>query len=146
MSSTLSTMNSQKNCCMIKQLVLLWMLLLAGQANADWTKVTANQDISVYIDAQAIQRNKSLVKVKVLVNESKELVVDKDRYPYQSFRTYIEYNCKKELQRALSTKWFSESMGEGNVVYQDKHPYSFAPVAEGTLGLVVMKRVCKGAS
>jgi hypothetical protein len=37
-------------------------------------------------------------------------------------------------------------MGEGNVVYQDKHPYSFAPVAEGTLGLVVMKRVCKGAS
>ncbi|MBU3603339.1 surface-adhesin E family protein [Polynucleobacter sp. AP-Kaivos-20-H2] len=130
---------------MIKPIVLLWTILFASQAYADWTKVTANQDISVYIDAQAIQRNKSLVKVKVLVNEAKDLVVDKDQYPYQSFRTYIEYNCKKELQRALSTKWFSEPMGEGNIVYQDKHPYPFAPVVEGTLGLVVMKRVCKGA-
>ncbi|MBU3619540.1 surface-adhesin E family protein [Polynucleobacter sp. JS-Fieb-80-E5] len=129
---------------MIKPIVLLWTILFASQAYADWTKVTANQDISVYIDAQAIQRNKSLVKVKVLVNEAKDLVVDKDQYPYQSFRTYIEYNCKKELQRALSTKWFSDPMGEGNIVYQDKHPYPFAPVVEGTLGLVVMKRVCKG--
>lgn len=129
---------------MIKPIVLLWAILFTSQAYADWTKVTANQDISVYIDAQAIQRNKGLVKVKVLVNEAKELVVDKDRHPYQSFRTYIEYNCKKELQRALSTKWFSEPMGEGNIVYQDKHPYPFAPVVEGTLGLVVMKRVCKG--
>jgi hypothetical protein len=129
---------------MIKPTVLLWAILFASQADANWTKVTANQDISVYIDAQAIQRNKGVVKVKVLVNEAKELVVDKNRYPYQSFRTYIEYNCKKELQRALSTKWFSESMGEGNISYQDKHPYPFAPVEEGTLGLVVMKRVCKG--
>ena len=128
---------------MMKQLLLLTFLLFAGQAYADWTKVTANQDISVYIDAQAIQRNKSLVKVKVLVNEVKDLVVDNDKYPYRSFRTYIEFNCKKELQRALSTKWFSGAMGEGDVVYQDKNPYTFAPVAEGTLGLVVMKRVCK---
>jgi hypothetical protein len=127
----------------MKQLLLLTFLLFAGQAYADWTKVTANQDISVYIDAQAIQRNKSLVKVKVLVNEVKDLVVDNDKYPYRSFRTYIEFNCKKELQRALSTKWFSGAMGEGDVVYQDKNPYTFAPVAEGTLGLVVMKRVCK---
>lgn len=127
----------------MKQLLLLTFLLFAGQAFADWTKVTANQDISVYIDAQAIQRNKSLVKVKVLVNEVKDLVVDNDKYPYRSFRTYIEFNCKKELQRALSTKWFSGAMGEGDVVYQDKNPYTFAPVAEGTLGLVVMKRVCK---
>jgi hypothetical protein len=131
---------------MIKPLLLLCSLLFTGQAYADWTKVTANQDISVYIDAQAIQRNKGLVKVKVLVNEAKELVVDKDRFVYKSFRTYIEYNCKKELQRALSTKWFSEVMGEGSMIYQDKHPYPFAPVAEGTLGLVVMRRVCKGAS
>jgi hypothetical protein len=130
---------------MIKQILFLTSLLFASQACADWTKVTANQDISVYIDAQAIQKSKGQVKVKVLVNETKELVVDKDRYSYQSFRTYIEYNCKKELQRALSTKWFSEPMGEGNMVYQDKHPYPFAPVAEGTLGLVVMKRVCKGS-
>jgi hypothetical protein len=128
---------------MMKQLIILWMLFFASHACADWTKVTANQDISVYIDAQAIQRNKGLVKVKVLVNESKELVLENNRYPYQSFRTYIEYNCKKELQRALSTKWFSESMGEGNVIYQDKHSYAFAQVADGTLGLVVMKRVCK---
>jgi hypothetical protein len=78
------------------------------------------------------------------VNETKELIVDKDRYSYKSFRTYIEYNCKKELQRALSTKWFSEAMGEGNVIYQDKYSYPFAPVVEGTLGLVVMKRICKG--
>jgi hypothetical protein len=131
---------------MIKLLAILCSLLFAGQAYADWTKVTANQDISVFIDTQAIQRNKGLVKVKVLVNEAKELVVDKDRFLYKSFRTYIEYNCKKELQRALSTKWFTETMGEGSVIYQDKHPYPFAPVAEGTLGLVVMKRVCKGAS
>jgi hypothetical protein len=131
---------------MIKLLAILCSLLFSGQAYADWTKVTANQDISVFIDTQAIQRNKGLVKVKVLVNEAKELVVDKDRFLYKSFRTYIEYNCKKELQRALSTKWFTETMGEGSVIYQDKHPYPFAPVAEGTLGLVVMKRVCKGAS
>lgn len=131
---------------MFKLLAILCSLLFAGQAYADWTKVTANQDISVFIDTQAIQRNKGLVKVKVLVNEAKELVVDKDRFLYKSFRTYIEYNCKKELQRALSTKWFTETMGEGSVIYQDKYPYPFAPVAEGTLGLVVMKRVCKGAS
>ena len=130
---------------MIKQILFLTSLLFASQACADWIKVTANQDISVYIDAQAIQKSKGLVKVKVLVNETKELIVDKDRYSYQSFRTYIEYNCKKELQRALSTKWFSAPMGEGNMIYQDKQPYPFAPVAEGTLGLVVMKRVCKGA-
>jgi hypothetical protein len=129
----------------IKRFLLLVLMMSAGLAYADWTKVTANQDISVYIDTQAIQRNKGLVKVKVLVNEAKELVVDKDKYSYQSFRTYIEYNCKKDLQRALSTKWFSEPMGEGNMIYQDKHPYPFAPVAEGTLGLVVMKRVCKGS-
>jgi hypothetical protein len=129
---------------MIKQLTILSALLFSGQAYADWTKVTANQDISVYIDTQAIQRNKGLVKVKVLVNETKELIVDKDRYSYKSFRTYIEYNCKKELQRVLSTKWFSEAMGEGNVIYQDKYSYPFAPVVEGTLGLVVMKRICKG--
>jgi len=128
---------------MTKQLLLITFLLFSGQVSADWTKVTANQDISVYIDSQAIQRNKGLVKVKVLVNEVNDLVVDKDRYPYRSFRTYIEFNCKKELQRALSTKWFSEAMGEGNVMYQDKSPYAFAPVAEGTLGLVVMRRVCK---
>jgi hypothetical protein len=128
---------------MIKQLLLLTLLSFAGQAFADWTKVTANQEISVYIDTQAIQRNKSLVKVKVLVNEAKDLVVDRDKYSYRSFRTYIEFNCKKDLQRALSTKWFSGAMGEGDVVFQDKSPYTFAPVAEGTLGLVVMKRVCK---
>ena len=72
---------------MIKRFLLLVLMMFAGLAYADWTKVTANQDISVYIDAQAIQRNKGLVKVKVLVNETKELVVDKDKFSYQSFRT-----------------------------------------------------------
>ena len=127
----------------MKKLLFLSLLFSSAVSYADLAKISVRDNVSVYIDVKSIQVKKNIVKLIVIVNETKDLLMDKERLIYKSTRSLLQYDCKRQLVRGLSIKLFTESMGEGTLIHQDKNPYPYEPIKKGSLDVDVMNEACK---
>lgn len=117
-------------------------MLATGSANAEWTKVTFNDETTIFLDAKTIKKNGDLVRVNTLMNFPLGTSSDDKKFAFKSSRTLVEFDCKKNLSRTLSFTWYPETMGNGKKVYADNHIYEFEKLIPSSLFDAVKRRVC----
>lgn len=122
---------------------LLLLVLIPRLVYGEWDRVTFNDTTTMFIDTQSIKRNGDRVQVVQLMNlPLGEFSPDKT-VSYKSSVTTMEYDCKKNISRTLSFRWYSDAMGKGKKVYEDKHQYEDGKLEDGSLMNAVKKKVCQ---
>jgi hypothetical protein len=113
--------------------------LVAAPALAEWVAVSESNDLVAYIEPDSIRKNGNFRKVWQ-VQDLKQ----RDEHGAMSRRLLIEYDCKVERFRVLSTSTHSEPMAAGKTLISARVPgkwTAFAPdtPAEDTLEIVCTK-------
>jgi hypothetical protein len=128
----------------MKQLLMAVLLMGAGTACAEWTKLAvsskAEDAFTLYIDIATIQRNGKLVRIWDL--QDFKLAQTVDGQQYLSEKTQIEFDCEARKARVLSIIDTAGPMGTGKVAYSDGDVSDWTAVAANTLGEAEMKVAC----
>ena len=126
----------------MKRLMLgLMLLVTAGAASAEWTRVDDNNQYIQYVDRATIRRNGNLVKMWDLKDyKTKQTVAG---YSYLSTKGQQEYDCKEEKKRLLAFTWFDGQMGSGKVVYSNGNVKDeLEPIEPESVGETLWKIAC----
>jgi len=117
----------------------IWILLLAGvnsSATAAWVKVGQDENVTTYVDPVTIRKTDNMVKMLALFNYTNK------RF-YASMKVQTEHNCKKYESRGLSLSYYSEKMGEGQMVNNESTHLEWAPVSPGSVDEALWEIACK---
>ena len=128
----------------MKRLLMgLMLLVTAGGASAEWTRVSDIDQFVQYVDIATIRRNGNLVKMWDLMdNKTVQTSPSTGKY-YLSSKMQQEYDCKGEKVRILAFTNFSGKMGKGNVVYADGNVRAeWEPIEPGSIGETLWKIAC----
>ncbi len=126
----------------MKRLLLgLMLLVTAGAASAEWTRVGDNYLFFQYVDGATIRRNGNLVKMWDL-SDFKTVQTGPSGESYLSQKTQLEYDCKEEKGRRLAYILFGGQMGNGKVVYSDSDTDKWSPNAPESFGEIMWKIAC----
>ena len=128
----------------MKRLLMgLMLLVTAGAASAEWTRVSDMDEFIQYVDKATIRRNGNLVKMWDLTDY--KIVRNSDfaiGNSYLSGKMQREYDCKEEKERLLALTWFSGQMGGGKVVYSETNVTRWIPIQPESIGETVWKIAC----
>ena len=126
----------------VKILLLgLVLLIQSFSSNAQWTISGTNNEFTHYINRATIRRTGDLSTMWSLWDYNK--VITTDQYKYLSDSEQREYDCKAKKHRVLGFFWFSQEMGNGDVVYStNKTTMKWLPVESGTTGETLWQYAC----
>jgi hypothetical protein len=125
---------------MKRLLLALLLLMTATGASAEWTVVGENDRLIQYIDLRTIRKNGNLVKMWDLTNYKTVQTVS--GLSFFSAIGQSEYDCKEELKRGLALGWFSEAMGNGQVVSSTSAVSTWGPFRPGSTVEALWKIAC----
>ena len=96
---------------MTKLLITLILAFTSNLAAAEWTMIQTNDHGNMYIDFDSIQKSGDLVTVLTL----------NDYYAVQLKRELSSqwkelHDCKNKKFKALTIKYYSENMANGNII------------------------------
>ena len=118
--------------------------LISSSANADWKLLeeSSNGIFNIHIENDSVKKTGSTTtKAWFLLDFKKP---EKNRKgPYLSSKELIEFDCKEDKSRLLSSIKYSQKMGSGNIVDSLNEPnadWTFA--APDTISAYLLKRVC----
>ena len=103
----------------MKRLLLgLMLLMTAGAANAEWTRVSSHEKYVQYVDKTTIQRDGNLVRMWGLSDYKTvgRSIGGKEKW---SVKDYSEYDCKRKQHRFAKLVDFSGRMGSGAVLFEN---------------------------
>ncbi len=125
---------------MKKAPICLVMMLLNLNASAEWLLRGSDDSHSEYIDYSTVRKYSNKAKHWIMVDYAapQRLVNDS----YLSVKYQYEYDCKNESIRVLSFVFYSDNMGQGQVVVTDSTPSSWTPVIPGSGGEARWKMLC----
>ena len=128
--------------------LITFLVLSSGPAYAEWVSVSSSKDLdgyTAYLDPDTIRRKGHLVNVWGLYDfKTIQTVAGRS---HLSVKTQHEYDCSEERSRSLASKFFSGSMGMGNVVRTVSYESTWEPVTPESIYQDLLKIVCgKGQS
>ena len=126
---------------MSRLLLGLMLLVTAGAASAEWTRIGETDKLIQYVDRATIRRNGNFVKMWDL---SDYKTVEKSAgESYLSSKAQSEYNCKEEKVRLLALTLFDGKIGRGKVVYSNGNVKDeWEPIEPGSIAEILWKIAC----
>ena len=125
----------------MKRLLMgLLLVVTAGAASAEWTRVGATDGYFVYVDRATIRRNGNLVKMWDLRDYKTLRTVAGDSY--LSSKTQWEFDCKEERLRVLAFSWYSGQMGHGIGIFSNSDTQKWEPTTPESMGEILWKIAC----
>jgi hypothetical protein len=97
-------------------IILLTSFITSFSVQAAWLKYDGGNGATYYADPER-QKNKG---GNAFVYDMSDYQANKTLPSGEKFRSKIaeiEFDCAESRYRFLATKWFSENMGRGNIVY-----------------------------
>lgn len=129
------------------KIIFMLSLFLATPAFADWTRVSYNDDSSIYIDKSLTKRSGEQVSVWQLFNFPMGASSPDKKLNYKSSKTLESIDCKANRSKTVEFSWYSEGMAQGRRVYFDTgHDYPWVAIESGSLQSAVKKLVCQNPS
>ena len=134
---------------MNKLLIGLMLVLVSGNAIAEWTQIDFNNDFHggriVYANLSSIRKNGDMVKLWTMDDFKTAQVNGINQKTYLSNKTLQEYDCKEARVRPLSTVYMSRNSGQGDVVSiytWPNDPDNWLPVTPDSLGEALLEVAC----
>jgi len=113
-----------KRHCFLKtppRLLFALMFFLAGTAQAEWIQFGRTDDFRIYVDPRLIKKDGDSAQVWQLMDFTVAQWADA-RTPVGSIKNLIEYDCTQPRLRPLAGEAFTEQMGEGRMVANERVP------------------------
>jgi hypothetical protein len=115
---------------------------LYAAGNAEWITLGRNENIRAYLDQRSVQRNGDFARVYQLTDFVTAQWVD-GRTVIGSVKALVEYDCAQPRARTLTLEAYSEQMGEGRLVANERNPDAeWENTASGGIGESVWRLVC----
>jgi hypothetical protein len=112
----------------------LWLALLLAAApltlfgqnfgaveNAEWVALGRNENFRAYLDQRSVQRNGDLARAYQLTDFVAAQWIDGNTV-IGSILSLVEYDCTRPRARTLATEAYSEQMGKGNLIANERNP------------------------
>ena len=120
--------------------VLIFMMLSASSAWADWQLVKETREYILYIDPDTVQKNGNLVKAVSFQDFHK--IQTLAEHSYLASKTLNEYDCAKKLLRQVELSIFPENMGSGGALFTENKAQDWVPVQTGSAAETLWKTAC----
>lgn len=126
-------------------LAALLLPLLALPAQAGWTELGGNEQVTFYADFDAVKQGKDAVGVWTLIDAKKARSYEGKQF--HSVRTLFEFQCAGPRIRERETRFHAAAMGAGEMVasYQVEEPV-WEDVSPGTVKDALAQSICKDAA
>jgi len=122
-----------------KIILITMMVLLSNLAEAAWTKVTANEEATIYTDLSTVQKSGDTLKIWELMDLNK----NKAGEGFLSSKSLDEIDCKMNRSRVVSYAMYSENMAGGKVVRSSDALHAWLPINDGGVAAFLSMSACK---
>lgn len=102
-------------------LLLLLLPCLSADAGAEWLSIGRSDTFRAYLDRESPRKSGDFVQVVQLMDFVTAQWVDA-RTVVWSIRSLVEYDCRQVRSRTLAVEAYSEQMGEGTRVADERMP------------------------
>ncbi len=128
---------------MRKVILMMILAIVSSNAAAEWVFVGSSKDgMTVYADPNRILKAGNKVKIWRLFdfNSSQKAI---GVSAYMSNKGQEEFDCKEILIRTLGFYFYSENMGNGEVVSSNTDADKWNPVLPDSISETLWKFACK---
>lgn len=125
----------------MKKLLTIFLLLFSINGYCEWTVVDLDKDVNDYMDFTTIKRSPTSIRVWELLDFKNTQSLD-GMY-FNSIVSLREYDCSQDRVRVLSSTYFSNKMGSGNLIKQFNQPTDWKYLLPRTLGSKKLNILCK---
>jgi hypothetical protein len=110
----------------MRKAILMVLLVVSGNAMAEWVMVSHNKFAIGYADPATIVMDGNHAKMWTLVDC---MVMSNfiGGSPFMSIKSREEFDCKENRLRTLVYSLHSGNMGEGDEVFVDSNPSKWSP-------------------
>jgi hypothetical protein len=122
----------------MSKIILMMLLLMSNSAMAGWSKVTVNEEVTIYAELSSLNKNSDKVKMWDLTDLKSKSTANK----FQSIKTFHEYDCKLQKSRILAYTMYSGNMGNGNVLSSSNYAHDWLPVKSGGGVMTLWNTAC----
>jgi hypothetical protein len=121
----------------MKKLFIVFVMLLAGSAWAEWVMYGEHDTATFYYDPATIRKDGNMRRVWDLTNLS-----NRNKNGVMSYRSQNEYDCKQERLRNLALSTHSKLMAGGEVLVTGGGENNWTAIPPGTILEKLLKIVC----
>ena len=121
----------------MKKLFIVFVMLLAGSAWAEWVMVGESEEAHSFYYPTTIRKEGNMRRVWQLSN-LKRRGVDGE----MSRRLRVEYDCKQERYQLLDVSEHSEPMASGKLLSAEIGSGRWTGAAPGTSSMSILEIVC----
>ena len=122
----------------MKKLLLIGLMMLAGSAWAEWVLYTETQTATFYYDAATISNDGSMRRRVWQLTDLRKRHKDGE----MSRRSRIEYDCKQESYRFLTFSAHSEPMAGGTVLKTESEEEDLKAIPPNTVLEMILNIAC----
>jgi hypothetical protein len=123
---------------MHKIILMLLLIVISNSAMAAWSKVTVNEEATIYADTSTMSKNGNTVKMWDIADFKKK-AADSN---YLSLKSQQEYDCKAKQKRTLAYSTFSGNMASGKLVNSNNFVRPWSPVHAGSIVAALWATAC----
>jgi hypothetical protein len=115
---------------MKKTALAVTAILLASAAQAQWTQLGRNENLRLFVDQTAIQRNGDIAQMWQLYDYITAQWAGAQ--VIYSVKNLVEYDCAGKRTRILGGSAYGEHMGQGKVIASENAPNAeWSPIPAG---------------
>jgi len=118
-------------------MLLFLLALVAAPAWAGWDKLVEADGWTLYVDTASLRMNGNFRRIWQM-EDLKQRAKDGE----MSRRTLMEYDCKDERARSISTASFSGPMLNGQTLRWSDDPSKWMAIPPGTFADIFLKATC----
>ena len=121
--------------------ILLTLLVSSGPAYAEWMSLgDSDAGTTVYADSATMRREGELVKMSVLFDF--KTIQAKADVSYLSAKAQMEYDCAQQRFEGLTVLYFSDNMGNGQLLDRSSGKNKWLRISPGSLDHALWKLAC----
>jgi hypothetical protein len=123
--------------------ILLLLLVIGGCATIVWVEAARNEEegVRVFADIHSVRRTGDTARMRDTTTFKIPQVLEGQRY--SSEVAVSEYDCRNRRWRGLEYAFYSDDLGQGEVVYADDGVRgSWSAVAPGSVPEALWKLAC----
>ena len=112
----------------MKKLLITFLFLFSTNAYCDWFKVTESDTAITFIDDSKITKKDKFIRAWTLTNFLNPVKFD-DGTIYQSYVSFMEFDCREDKSRILSSTVYKDEMGKGKTLFTSNEvsKWNFSP-------------------
>lgn len=113
---------------------------ISTNASAEWSVIEKNNEITSYIDKSSIHKEENVVVVSTLDDLA---LPNKFREGFYHSTTWLEaYDCAKKKHRVISSAFYEERMGKGNIIASFGPTQNWEEIRPNTASETLWKIAC----